>query len=50
MMPGVIHWCEMCANAPSDGVLEVIYEGQVEVDYMQACQACVEGLNDDEWI
>jgi hypothetical protein len=51
MTPNImIHWCEICNHAPSDGVLEVIRRGETEIDFMQACQSCVDNLKDDDWI
>jgi len=47
-IPGAIRWCEICNNAPSDGVLEVIRSG--ERDWMQACNACVSSLDKDDWL
>lgn len=46
----IIHWCEICNNAPSDGVLEVIERETQEKQYMQACMACVNSLEDTDWI
>lgn len=46
----MIHWCELCNNAPSDGVLEIIRTGSTEIDYAQACTPCVEGIKDEDWL
>lgn len=46
----MIHWCEICNSRPSNGVLEVIYKGESETTFIQACTICVIGLEDDDWI
>lgn len=50
MIPGAIMWCEICANAPAEGILEVIYTGDIEITPMHACAKCVKELDDDDWI
>lgn len=45
-----IHWCEICNHAPSDGILEVVRLGETELSPMHACQACVDNLDESDWI
>lgn len=46
----MIHWCEMCNHAPSDGVLSVLRNGDTELTYMQCCTKCVKSLDSTDWI
>lgn len=46
----MIHWCEICNMAPAEGVLEVIRREDMEKAFMQACNACVNNLEDTDWI
>lgn len=46
----IIHWCELCAHAPSDGILEVIDKETMEKDFKQCCLECVNNLDSSDWI
>ena len=49
-MTEIIMWCELCSKAPSDGILEVIRKGEVQVSQMHACQECVDKLPETQWL
>lgn len=46
----MVHWCELCNSRPANGTLEVIYEGETEITFVQACTLCVVDLEEDDWI
>lgn len=46
----MLHWCELCQAAPADGVLTIVRKGEVEPDYVQACNGCVRKLNEEDWL
>ena len=46
----MIHWCELCNEAPSEGFLEVLPVGELQSKTIRACQACVNGFDEDEWL
>jgi hypothetical protein len=46
----IIYWCEICNNAPADGILEVLRRGETQTSPMHACLWCVDHLEDTDWI
>lgn len=46
----MIHWCELCNNAPSEGVLEVVDKKTQEKLFMRCCTSCVENIDESDWI
>lgn len=46
----MIHWCELCNNAPAEGILEVIRKETLETDFMQCCSKCVDKLAKEDWL
>jgi hypothetical protein len=45
-----IMWCMLCNEAPAEGILEVYNKENHEIDYWPCCNACVNSLNDKDWI
>lgn len=46
----MVQWCEVCNNAPAQGILTVIRRGETEQSFMHACLKCVNSLEDTDWI
>ncbi len=46
----MIHWCELCNDNEAEGVLTVLYPGQIETTMVQACKWCVKRLDKSDWI
>ena len=46
----VIIWCGLCNAAPADGVLKILRTGHYVPEDVNACNDCVKGLNDDDWM
>lgn len=48
--PDLISWCGLCNSRPSDGILEILFDGEVETQYVEACTPCVVDIPKEEWI
>ena len=46
----VIIWCGLCNAAPADGVLKILRTGHYVPEDVNACNDCVKGPNDDDWM